>query len=564
MANSFARGVAEMRLGPPPGSIAAAPLGNAEKHEHASLLTSSGVQHPSTGHASPAPVIRADQVRDRGVTSATSTTPKTAMVAEGARHRPTAPSLECLDAGNLALLSHPASRPDGGCPPGAYRCVSPRPVALRSEPNEGSKVPARRSAQPGAVYNIAGSIPGERGKWYLALPGGTGFYPLQSKAGSPLFEKEINKLAGGTTPVPPARVDWKTNAVKRPGDPSRKFKWQWAGNGGWEDYAGAVSLSVEQQFLARQPNAGVDIAGRPYVVDFDKGIQFGKFDSKQRQRKVRRVPANQSVAQVPGAGAVAKRAGGEAGRGERMARDMPGPPPPPVVLLATRLSNGTELVIEQIDIALATTAVVVNAANASSFTRHDAGVSGALREACAPDQTAAVHAPRYQYDLAGQAVLTPHPLKEGGVRFQQAYGRLRSQGVEWIVHALGPAWQDYNPRSPDFFPAVGQQINRTVFGALVVAEQLRATGVTLPAISGGIFCHQAFDAASRALNAKEQLTARRQLLQATIDWAAAFPTPAIRRIVVVTPPPVGRRTEKAAGEAGMLLEAAAQVTPRLM
>ena len=41
----------------------------------------------------------------------------------------------------------------------------------------------------------------------------------------------------------------------------------------------AVSLSVEQQFLARQPNAGVDIAGRPYVVDFDKGIQFGKFGS---------------------------------------------------------------------------------------------------------------------------------------------------------------------------------------------------------------------------------------------------------------------------------------------
>ena len=84
------------------------------------------------------------------------------------------------------------------------------------------------------------------------------------------------------------------------------------------------------------------------------------------------------------------------------------------------------------------------------------------------------------------------------------------------MHALGPAWQDYDARSPDFFPAVGAQIKRTVFGALVVAEQLRATGVTLPAISGGIFCHQPFDPASHGLNHKEQMTARRQLLQVTL------------------------------------------------
>ena len=211
-------------------------------------------------------------------------------------------------------------------------------------------------------------------------------------------------------------------------------------------------------------------------------------------------------------------------------------------------------------------------------------------KACAPDQVAAVQAPRYQYDLAGQAVLAQHPLKEGCVRFQQSYGtstgcfgrrplgrwalvafrgmsglcaaesvvlcclalllstpryrpvprchvgRLRSQGVEWIVHALGPAWQNYDARSPDFFPAVAEQIRRTVFAALVVTEQLRATGVTLPAISGGIFCHQPFDAASRGLNHKEQLIARRQLLQVTLpvvwvvlgdcgSWRNVVPTP---------------------------------------
>ena len=73
---------------------------------------------------------------------------------------------------------------------GSYVCVAPKPVALRSEPNEGSKLPANegKGAQPGTVYQVAGAIPGEGGKYYLALADGSGFYPFFGKNDTPMFE----------------------------------------------------------------------------------------------------------------------------------------------------------------------------------------------------------------------------------------------------------------------------------------------------------------------------------------------------------------------------------------
>jgi hypothetical protein len=57
--------------------------------------------------------------------------------------------------------------------------------------------------------------------------------------------------------------------------------------------------------------------------------------------------------------------------------------PAPVRAAASHLfPTGTTVRVVQANIATVTTAGVINAANASSFTRLDGGVSGALREAC--------------------------------------------------------------------------------------------------------------------------------------------------------------------------------------
>ena len=188
------------------------------------------------------------------------------------------------------------------------------------------------------------------------------------------------------------------------------------------------------------------------------------------------------------------------------------------------LANGSTLRLRRGDIAQSTTDAVVNAANASSFTRLDSGVSGALRNACAPEIEASVTAPKFRFVLlptegdtessggASNYTIEPAPesLKADQIRYQNSFGGLRDQGVKWIIHALGPNWIDEDVSDHEnMFAQVAPRIRATVTAALECASRLGARSVTLPALSGGIFTHKPFDDQSRQLHKLEQRIARR-------------------------------------------------------
>ena len=237
------------------------------------------------------------------------------------------------------------------------------------------------------------------------------------------------------------------------------------------------------------------------------------------------------------------------------------------------LANGIKLSVRRGDIAESTTDVVVNAANASSFTHLDSGVSGALRNACAPDIEASVSAPKFRFVLihtegdkesnGGASNYTietaPESLKADQVRYQNTFGGLRDQGVKWIIHALGPNWIDEDASDPErMFAQVAPRIRATVTAALECASRLGARSVTIPALSGGIFTHKAFDDESRQLHRMEQRIARRELVGAIFDWAekqcGGIKT-SIESLVIVTLLPKGRRRRQVQAEAEMLDEA---------
>ena len=231
--------------------------------------------------------------------------------------------------------------------------------------------------------------------------------------------------------------------------------------------------------------------------------------------------------------------------------------------LAT-LANGTRVSVWQGDIAASTTDAVVNAANASSFTRLDGGVSGALRNACDPEIAAAIDAPKFRFGAGGERCTAPEPLEVGQVRFQDTFGRLRGAGVRWIIHALGPNWQDADVSEPDaMFAEMAPRIRDTVTAAIHSATLLGARSVTIPALSGGIFTHKPFDDDSRALHEAEQRTARRELVAAIFAWgercsAAERSATRIDEIVIVTLPATGRLRRQAEAEARMLEDAIAE------
>ena len=245
--------------------------------------------------------------------------------------------------------------------------------------------------------------------------------------------------------------------------------------------------------------------------------------------------------------------------------------------VAAILANNIKLSVRLGDIAESTTDAVVNAANSASFTRLDSGVSGALRNACAPDIQAAVTAPKFRFVLSqtegdkdkvsngGTSNYTiepaPESLKADQIRHQNTFGGLRDQGVKWIIHALGPNWMDEDASDPErMFAQVAPRIRATVTAALECASRLGARSVTLPALSGGIFTHKPFDDASRRLHTMEQRIARRELVGAIFDWAKeqCGTTTSIESVVIVTLLPKGRRKRQAQAEVEMLEEAVAE------
>jgi len=232
-----------------------------------------------------------------------------------------------------------------------------------------------------------------------------------------------------------------------------------------------------------------------------------------------------------------------------------------------KLSNGATLSVRYGDICKSKTDAVVNAANASSFTRIDGGVSGALRNACAPEISSAISASKFRFahfngesDVKDVVVTAPQPLKVGQVRFQDTFGALRDvQGVRWIIHALGPNWMDEDSSDLDkMVSRISPRIHATVIAALDCASRLGASSVSLPALSGGIFTHKPFDDKSKRLHEFEQRIARQQLVRAIFAWAEKQSTSSVKSVIIVALSVKGRRRRHASVERTMIEDAIAE------
>ena len=194
----------------------------------------------------------------------------------------------------------------------------------------------------------------------------------------------------------------------------------------------------------------------------------------------------------------------------------------------------------------------MNTANASNL------VDGGVRrdESSVIQIASAISAPKFLRDK--QCQCQHRNLKVGEVRFHDTFGTLRDvQGVRWIIHALGPNWQDEDSSDPDqMVSRVSPRIHATIITVLDCASRLGASSISLPAISGGIFTHKPFDDKSRELHELEQRVARQQLVRAIFAWAKREElkdeTSSLKNIIIVTLPAKGRRKRQAREERKML------------
>lgn len=185
------------------------------------------------------------------------------------------------------------------------------------------------------------------------------------------------------------------------------------------------------------------------------------------------------------------------------------------------------LSVRGFDIAAVWTQAVVNAANEASFTDGDAGVSGVLRNACSDVGRAGYYSdvcrqPKTWLVHGAHTVVeqTGYEVPETQVGLQPAGGRLRRCGVRWVLHAVGPRWTQYTEvecqtRQSPQFRHIETMIQDTVWRALSLAVHLGCQSVTIPAISGGIFCHSN---TGTGLQEVEQLASREALVAACITW----------------------------------------------
>jgi O-acetyl-ADP-ribose deacetylase (regulator of RNase III) len=132
------------------------------------------------------------------------------------------------------------------------------------------------------------------------------------------------------------------------------------------------------------------------------------------------------------------------------------------VLTSRQLAGGQEIALVQGDITEETTEAIVNAAN--SYLQHGAGVAGAISRRGGPriqqesDRWVREHGP----------VSHARPAWTSGGQLPAKY----------VIHAVGPIWGDGQE---------DEKLAAAVRGALSVAEELKVTSLSLPAISTGIF-----------------------------------------------------------------------------
>eukprot|EP00667_Euglena_gracilis_P022252 EG_transcript_24695 len=193
------------------------------------------------------------------------------------------------------------------------------------------------------------------------------------------------------------------------------------------------------------------------------------------------------------------------------------------VLREVRIGTVTVDII-QADITSMHMDVVVNAANPESFMPMDGGVSGALRNMCRPVDV--TRQPKVWWDDAGVEHRDVRlPCTQAGV--QAAAGGLRDRGVLFVVHAVGPNWNDF-PIADATFARVLPLIRRTVSRALAAAERIGARSCAIPAISGGIFTHWREHS---DIKQQEQRAARRAVVEAVVAWAAGQSDASALRVV---------------------------------
>lgn len=132
------------------------------------------------------------------------------------------------------------------------------------------------------------------------------------------------------------------------------------------------------------------------------------------------------------------------------------------VLAERVLPTGQTLQIVQGDITAETTDAIVNAAN--EYLQHGAGVAGAIAQ---------------KGGLAVQKESEAWVRKNGVVSHSQpAWTSGGNLAAKYVIHAVGPVWGDGDEDA---------KLAAAIHGSLEVAETLKCSSISFPAISTGIF-----------------------------------------------------------------------------
>lgn len=177
------------------------------------------------------------------------------------------------------------------------------------------------------------------------------------------------------------------------------------------------------------------------------------------------------------------------------------------VLVERVLTGGGTLQLVQGDLTAEATDAIVNAAN--EHLRHGAGVAGAIVRKGGrsiqqeSDAWVRKHGP----------VSHAHPARTSGGLLPAKY----------VIHAVGPVWGDGDEDA---------RLRAAIHGSLEVADQLKLTSISLPAISTGIFGFPKERAADVMLAAIEGYFAHRKSVLRLVRLVL-FDEPTIRAFTSV-------------------------------